>query len=296
MITERMAASSPDGRHVAIWRSRPDVSVPAGQVVVIGTGMGGRMRNTGVIAQYLAANGATVYRYDVLDHVGQSDGDIDRFTVRAAVESLAATLETALRTEQVDRVTLLPVSIAAVAAYRLAPREPRVNRMVCMSGVVDLRETMARSLGADYPAWRLEDLPERVRFEGYEIDPRHMWFESHATDWYGIDGTAAALARFPGPVVNVVGLEDEWVTVDEVRRAYDGMGHAPRLIVQLPHVAHTVSRNLVAMRAVLEELTRLALDLSDDAEVAAPTFEEILDVRTQERRREREEASSVPAG
>jgi hypothetical protein len=123
-----------------------------------------------------------------------------------------------------------------------------------------------------------------------------MWTEAHDTGWYGIEHAIESLSGCRFPVVNIIGLDDEWVTVDEVRRVLDVTGAGPRLVVQLPHVTHSVSRNLVALRSLLGELTRLALNLPDNAELVTPTFEEILDVRTLERRRERAESAITAPG
>lgn len=289
MNTDRAVITSGGGRTVVSWRSHEPDGRQRGPVVVIAPGMGRRMRHAGVIAQYLTANGAIAYRYDGLDHIGQSDGDIANFSLASAMESMRAVVDHAVREEGAQRLVILPNSFSAVPAYHLAAADPRVGRLVCLSGVVDARATLARSLGVDYGAWALDDLPERVRFEGYQFDPRVMFSEHRRTDWYSIDCTIATLARVPAPVVNVIGLGDEWVTPDEVRRAFGVEGMGERLVVQLPHVSHSVGRNPVALRVVLGAVTRLALELPEDADLVEPTFEEILDVRAAERRREHEE-------
>jgi len=248
------------------------------------------MRHSGVIALYLVANGAVVYRYDALDHVGLSDGGIESFTLEASFESLRAAVETATHCEATDHVTLLPLSVASVAAYHLATGDSRIDRLVCMSGVVDARATFHRVMGEDYFAWNLEDLPHRVQFEGHEIDPLPMWHEERRIAWYGLEATRQALAALSIPVVSILGLGDEWVTVEEVRRVFDAARGGPRLVVQLPHVTHSIGRNPVALRAVLGELTRLVLDLPEGAELIEPSFEDMLDLRALERQREHHEA------
>jgi hypothetical protein len=292
--TDRVEIAAGDGRRVVAWRSH---EAPAGggpgRVVVVAPGMGRRMYHAGVIAQYLAANGAVVYRYDALDHVGQSDGDMEGFTVQALVDSMRAVVEHAAGAEPGSRLAVLPVSIAAVPAFHLAAADAGIARIVCLSGVVDLKATLARSLGEDYSLWREEDLPERIRVEGHQMDPRILWHEERRTRWYDVEATSEALARTPAPVVNVIGMADEWVALEEVRRVFGVAGAGERLVVQLPHVTHSVGRNPVALRVVLGAVTRLVLELEEDRDLAEPSFEEILDLRAAERRRDHEEVLAL---
>jgi hypothetical protein len=64
-------------------------------------------------------------------------------------------------------------------------------------------------------------------------------------------------------------------------------------VVQLAHVSHSVGRNPVALRVILSAVTRLVFGLPDDADVVEPSFDDILDLRAAERRREHEETLAL---
>ena len=293
MRTERVDAQSPDRRRVVIWRSVLDER-PGAPVVVIGTGFGRRMRDSGSIAHYLASNGAVVYRFDGLDHVGLSDGSIRDFCLASAFSALVATVATARQREGVDAVTLVPVSLSALAAFRYAATHDDIAGIVALLGVVDGRKTLARVFGEDYTVLPSNELPETVRFERHDIDPRRLWEECRQGGWFAASDVTASLSQVPVAVTNIIARDDEWVDEADVRAVFDQSSHAgPRRVVELQCASHGLARNPAALRLVLSELTAEVVHLERDA-VCEPTFEQLLDIRTAERRLERQDAAHEP--
>lgn len=256
------------------------------------------MRQVGPIALCLVRNGATVYRFDSLDHVGLSDGEIVDFSVSATFESWRAAVECAREIEGRRRVRLVALSLSAVSAFRLAAQDQDVESILAVGGVVNGVRTLERVLGVDYSAWTLPDLPHRYELGGYEIDPRPLWLDHHQTGCMGFDHIVGDLSRVRAAVANYVATEDPWVDIEDCRSAFARAASGERLIVELPYTGHDLGRNPIAINTVLTELTRMAvtdgqLAAAAQREVVMPGFDEVLELRIAERAREKSERAAL---
>lgn len=282
--TERFWTTAAGGRRVAVWRTS-DGEVPGRPVVVLAAGFARRMRHVGAVALYLARNGAVVYRYDPLDHVGLSDGEIRDYTLTSSLESMRAAVELAVERERATRVTLVAASLAGRVAYRLASLDPRIGAVVTLVGVVDVRHTLATVFGADYSTYPLAELPADVAFEKQRIDPRPLWLDDRENGWASIEGTIEELRRASVPVTNFWAADDDWVRPQDVERAFEEGAGGPRRLFELPFGQHDLSGNPVAARVVMRALTEVVVVVPGE-QVQDPSFEEIVALAVSERRAE----------
>ncbi|HET8659270.1 MAG TPA: hypothetical protein VFM55_09765 [Micromonosporaceae bacterium] len=284
--TERLWTTAADGRRVAVWRTSGG-GAPGGPVVVLAAGFARRMRHVGAVALYLARNSAVVYRYDPLDHVGLSDGEIRDYTFTSSLSSMRAVVDLAVERERAAAVTLVAASLAGRVAYRLAGLDPRVAAVATLVGVVDVRRTLVAVLGADYTTYELAELPADVAFEQYRIDPRPLWLDHRDHGWTSIEGTIDDLRRTSAPVTNFWAADDDWVRPEDVERAFEEGTGGPRRLLELPFGQHDLSGNPVAARVVMRALTEVVVgDAVPGGQVADPSFEEIVELAVSERRAE----------
>ncbi len=298
MITERLDTKTAQGRRVAIWRSVPEVPAAGSPVVTISPGFARRMRHVGGIAQCLVANGATVYRFDSVDHLGLSEGEIAAFSIGGLDESWRATLELARRTEGRDRIRMVALSLSALAAFRIAAQDTAIESITALSGVINGRATLQEAVGTDWSVVPEEELPARVKVEGHEVDPRGIWRDNQRSGFLRVERTVSDLRRFGGLVANFVASGDPWVDVEECESVFRQAAAGQRSIIRLPYSGHDLGHNPVAMTAMLERLSTITLSGLDTVAappVVLPTFEELLDVSVTERRREAEEREALLA-
>ncbi len=287
METERLDATAADGRLVAVWRSHGPGA--GGPVIVLAPGFCRTMRHMGAVALTLVLNGAVVYRFDPIDHLGLSDGDVRNFTISGVSASLDAVVDLAVTREAVDQVTVLAASLLARPAIRVASRTPEVTRLVLLAAVVDVRYTLRTVLGEDYGTWARADLPAEVTFERHQIDPVPLWEDVLANRWGDRDGTIDELCAIDEPVVAVHATDDEWSRIEDVQLALDrSAAFGPRDLYQLPFAEHDLGGNLAAMPLVLRQLTLSSLPAlapPTGAGVVVPILEHVVEVRSEERRR-----------
>lgn len=280
---------APDGRRIAVWHDRPEEE--RHRPILIANGFARRMSEMSSLAAYALANGAPVYRFDALDHVGLSDGVILNYTLTTMQQSLDATLGFIAGAEGGRPVSLIAISLSAVPAILSAADSSMVASLACLVGVVDARRTYERVLGADYLSWPYQEVPETVQFERHDVDPRGFWREHDRTRVADAGLLQAALTRLRAPILNMVGLEDEWVTLEEVRRAFTAPGGGKREIVELTHGGHEIARNPVALRIVMRHIIAWTLYGKNVETVREPNFDEIADFRVADRERARAHAT-----
>lgn len=296
MITERLDAKTAQGRRVAVWRSVPDAPAPGAAVVTISPGFARRMRHVGGIAQCMVANGAIVYRFDSVDHLGLSDGEIAAFSISGLSDSWRATLDLARRAEGCDRIRMVALSLSAQAAFRIAAEDTGIESITALSGVINGVATLREAVGTDWSLVPEEELPARVKVEGHEVDPRGMWRDVQHSGFLRVEQTVSDLQRFGGPVANFVASGDPWVDIAECESVFRQGAAGQRSIVRLPYSGHDLGRNPVAMTTLLERMTAITLfglDTAAPPPVTLPTFEELLDVSVTERRREATEREAL---
>ncbi|HEV8559221.1 MAG TPA: hypothetical protein VGR06_22995 [Actinophytocola sp.] len=295
MLTKTYDLRTDSGRTVGVWRSAEDP--PAGApVVVVAPGFGQRMRSAGAMTLMLTRNGATVYRFDSLDHVGISDGEIHRFCITSLYESLATVVRDTCGREGVDQVTLVATSLAALPGVQFAAKEGRVNNLVLVLGVVNGRNTLRQVLGGDHFDDDIDTLPGQVLIDKHWVDPRPIHREHRVVDWWDESATINALANCANPVCNYVAVDDDWVDIADVRRVFGAAGRPnPPEIIEVALSGHALLRNPVALKAMMTDVTRSALGLAADAEVILPSFEDMVELRGVERDLERAHADGRPA-
>lgn len=289
MKTETYDVRTSSGRTVGVWRSTTlDPVASEGPVVVVAPGFGQRIRSAGALSLMLVRNGATVYRFDSLDHVGLSDGQIRDFCIASLYESLAAVVAQVGEREQRERVTLLATSLAALPGLQYAAKEGRVDRMVMMLGVVSGRNTLRSVLKHDYLADDLDTLPDSVIIDKHEVDPGPIWRESRIVDWWDEPSTINALINCDIPVCNYVAVDDDWVDIDDVRRVFDSARRPdPAETVEINLSGHALLRNPVALKAMMTDVARRLTGVGADADVVTPSFEDMVELRGAERDLER---------
>ncbi len=292
MLTMTYDVATRSGRTVAVWRSTAEDETRDGPVVVVAPGFGQRMRSAGAMALMMVANGATVYRFDSLDHVGISDGDIHEFCITAHYEALAAVVEDVCAREERARATLVATSLAALPGVQFAAKEGRVDNLVLMLGVVNGRNTLREVLAADYLDVDYATLPEQVLIDKHWVDPRPIHREHKVVDWWDESATVTALSNCDMPVSNFVAVDDDWVDIADVRRVFGGVDRpTPPEIVEVALSGHALLRNPVALKAMMTDVTRRALAFGDGDDVVMPSFEAMVELRGVERELERAHAA-----
>ncbi|HET9627216.1 MAG TPA: hypothetical protein VFP84_37910 [Kofleriaceae bacterium] len=272
-----------DGRRIAIWTTAPREGPVHPMPLVVGAGFARRMHHFSPVAMWGAHNGFFVVRYDPVNHVGISDGEMWNFTLSESCESLRAAVDwTYERTGQA--VAVVATSLTARMAYQVAAETDRVARVITAVGVVHVQRTLAKVFGQDYAT---DPVPLAV-FEGKEINGPRFLADAHEKNWWSLASTIHFLQRARQPITTFIGTEDDWVDPADVNAAFSDAPGGPRRILSLERAPHDLSRDPAVARTffllMLEELLA-ACDVT--TKPVDPPFEALMEQSLVERRIQR---------
>lgn len=283
IIFEQHETRLPDGRRVAIWTVAPAKGPVHPLPLVVGAGFARRMHHFAAVALYGAYNGFFVCRYDPVNHVGLSDGDMWDFTLSESRDSLRVAIDwTFERTGQ--RPAVIATSLTARMAYQIAAETDRVARVITAVGVVNVRATLAKVFEQDYST----DPVPIAEFEGKKISGPRFLADAHAQNWWSLASTTAFLQRAQQPITTFIGTEDDWVDPADVNAAFSDQPGGPRRILSLERAPHDLSRDpAVARTFFLLMLEELLGTCGVDRKPVDPPFEALMDQSLVERRIQR---------
>lgn len=289
---EQTTIETDDGREIAVWRSGHETPRAERRGTLLLTpGFCKRMYNLATLTQYLAFNGFEVYRYDPLDHLGPSTGELPDYTMSTGHYSMKTVLDWLHRERDVASVGMVATSLSARNAYRMVSERDDIDFLLTAVGVTDVKATLARVFGVDYGALtEAEQLPEVVMFEDkHPIRARRFWADGRESDWWAPEPTREELDSVSIPIVAFAARGDDWVLEEEVEAALNLEAHPERQLCKLAGSGHDLSRNPKVAQAVLLDLTGTAMSLAKGergrhAVDREPTFTQITSQIIKERR------------
>lgn len=235
--------------------------------VVIVPKYGETKKNNLQTAYYLAANQVNVLRFDLTNHVGESDGAMSLFTLPGAVEDIHAAFDYLKQVHGVRKAGLLANSLSARMAIRAAATDRRVHYLVSLVGVVHVQRTLAYVYQEDVVAnylggkrWGLNDVL------GFDIDFEHFLGALVTSGMHTLAGTVRDIAAIDAPVAFLSAEKDAWVDIAEVRQA---IADAPRCVFrEIRDAMHEIRENPEAGERTFREIVALCLGWAHGREIS----------------------------
>lgn len=256
------------GRKLAAYTDRLEGQRGKLPWVVVVPKYGETKKNNLQTAYYLAVNKVNVLRFDLVNHVGESEGEMSQFTIPGAIDDIVAAFDYLENTEGVKSAGLLANSLSARMAIRAAASEKRVAYLICMVGVVHVQRTLTIVYQEDVVAnyltgkrWGINDVL------GFDIDFEHFLGALVASGMHTLSGTADDLAAIKAPVAFLSAQKDAWVDISEVKQVIAG---APRCMFrEIKDAMHEVRENPEAAERTFREVVALCLSWAQGREVSA---------------------------
>ncbi|NKC13057.1 MAG: acyl transferase [Gammaproteobacteria bacterium] len=273
---------------IRIWETPPKADTPNRYTtILVAAGFARRMDHFTGLVEYLSENGFRVIRYDSLNHVGLSTGNIDEFTMTAGKRSLLAVYAW-LQGRGIDKIGLVAASLAARVAYEVIA-DIDLAFLVTAVGVVNLRDTLEKALGFDYLSLPLEDLPDALDFEGHRLGSEVFVRDCFQFDWHSLNSTIDKMSDFKSPFIAFTANNDDWVRQEEVMAFMTSIDNEQCKVYSLLGSSHDLSENLVVLRNFLQSVTKAAIALDNrqldiSLDIIEPQFEQITLAKVNERR------------
>jgi len=210
--------------------------------VVVAPKFGETKKNGLQLAYALAANGLNVLRFDHTNHVGQSGGDQNYFTLAGGSSDLVACGDFLEKFQGVKRFTLMANSLSARTAIRAAATDPRVSHLVCLVGVVNLGHTLHQVYCDDLVGGHLQGRKWGVGdMLGVEMDYDTFLRSAVAENMHDLAGTRDDLLKTQAKISFYAAERDNWVRLADVDEVLRGLANAE--LTSIPDAMHELREN-----------------------------------------------------
>ncbi len=268
-------------------------------LVVLPPGYERRIHHYAALSYVFVKHGYTTLRFDLRNHLGFSDGDVEDFTMSSLTADIVATLQYAEQEYPTEPRYLVAPSLAARAAIRALACGATATGLVALMPVVDVRYTLAQVSGEDLLLkWETRGETDASRLYLISKNEVKAAFGQDAVeqDWGGVSQAQADITSIECPIFTIAAEQDEWVRAEDVTVALSGLTEWPRECTIIEATSHDIARNIPVMRLLLELTVQGVNNMAGINETPrVPDFQDFVEVVTTERRWAKDDYNSVPA-
>lgn len=216
----------------------------------------GEQKTAALLPAYtFAANGFHVLRYDATNHVGESDGDIQDFTLSQHEEDIHAAIDYLENYFQAYPIAVCAASLGARAALKAASCDPRIQALALLVPVVDLRATLSEV--------HLEDLVERystghdygmLNVLGHVVNADLFLENAMLYNFDVLETTLHDCRAIHVPVHVIAGVNDAWVNLESVKQVLENIPSPSKTLYLLDRSMHRLEENPHDLSAAIRHL------------------------------------------
>lgn len=265
--------------------------------VVVAPKYGETKKNNLQLAYNLAANGLNVLRFDQTNHVGESEGRMQDFSLPGVVDDIAGCYDYLAHHGYAREAILVSNSLSARCAIRAAAVDSRVSRLISVVGVVNMQHTLREVYREDIFGtylegrhWGLTDIL------GFDINGEIFLGTAVKARMHDLDGTIEDIAKLRVPLVYFFAVNDAWVDYHDVVKATENQPLAK--LVAVEGAMHEVRENPRAAEEVFRRVVWSCLSEADypgEQEAGLRTPDKKLVLQQNKQERERLRRSETPA-
>ena len=270
-----------DRLRIALYHDHSRVSLSEGApVMVLSPGYGETKKDFITLAYFLASNGVHVLRYDHTNHIGESDGDMGRFTLSGMQRDLTAVIEYARRSWPSSRIGVVAASLAGRVALRLLNNGQSLHAVVLLNSVFDITSTLHAVHQEDLVGTYHSGVRKGViNILGFNVDSNNWLEDATQQGWADLDGTLRDAEATRTPVFLFTAEHDVWISQQSIRAVERAFGQHLRHSYLIPEALHRLQENPRKARAVYRQIVACCqedlLQASCFDEFVEPTQKEI---------------------
>lgn len=234
----------------ALWNDR---------FVILAPRYGETKKNSLQLSYTLVANGFKVLRFDQSNHIGESDGPMDQFSLSGASADILAAVQFVDSFCEPTEISLVALSLSCRSGFRACAQDRRISRMINVVGMVDMDRTLQAIYKRDFFGelstgcdWRMVDIL------GFEIDGKHFHDDLVETDMKSLDGTLKDAEKVSVPVLHLFAENDIWVSRKDVEEVISRCTQGR--VVEVPGVGHEINENTQALQFAFQQVIQFCAD------------------------------------
>ncbi|MBT64412.1 MAG: hypothetical protein CML13_14515 [Puniceicoccaceae bacterium] len=217
-------------------------AAPDAPFVVMAPKYGQSKKNNLQMSYVFAQNGLRVLRFDHTNHIGESEGEIVDYTLPGAVADILAALDY-LETEYGhSKVILQANSMSARCAIRAASLDARIERLICLVGIVDFRETITLICQKDIIDVYVSGVEQGVGdILGHDVNIDQFLKTSVDENMHDSVGTRDDFLKAKCDVFMFAAEKDAWVDFEKLKQLAEGANRVQ--IREVKGVMHEMMEN-----------------------------------------------------
>ncbi len=255
LISTVIQCPNPSGKIIMGYLDYPEGLEPEAPVVVLAPGYGETKREYITLAYYLACNGFHVLRYDHTCHVGESEGDHEHTSLTNMKEDMRAMIDFSKRQWTHSPIGLVATSLAGRVALKVLNEGAQVDQLILISGIVDVRATLAavhqEDLIGDYINGHGRGVTNVL---GFNVDG-HVFLKDTVDGGYSdVSSTIQDAENTKAPVVWFSAEQDAWVNHDSHQQVMGAFPSPQSRSYVIPEGLHRLQENPRKARAVYRQI------------------------------------------
>jgi ubiquinone/menaquinone biosynthesis C-methylase UbiE len=268
--TEPLILTTASAKKIVAYLDLPNSSESPLGTVLIAPAYGETKENNLLISAYLAANRFCGLRFDWSDHVGESEGDSCTSTLSKMKQVLLSLLDYAQLRFSKQPVGIFATSLAARVAIKVTSQDRRPAFLVCLTPVVDLRETLTmvykEDLAGNYSAGKRYGT---IDILGITINADNFLEDAITNSFVDLTSTKLDARSIAVPSYFVVGERDTWVRIEDAKSVVECLGSDTKAILALSTMLHRFLENPTIAVSAIKEIVRNLIDCTDRKNVIA---------------------------
>jgi len=227
---------------------------PQAPVVVLAPGYGETKREYITLGYYLASNGFHVLRYDHTHHVGESEGSHENTSLTTMKQDLGAILDCAKHRWPQSSLGLVASSLAGRVALKGLAEGHKVDHLIVINGIVDVRSTLQAVHQEDLIGQYLQGSDRGMtNVLGFNVNGRIFLKDAVDGLFSDVGTTIRDATRIRTPVLWFAGEQDAWVDQDSLDQVLQAFPTACRSFV-IPEGLHRLQEHPRKARGVYRQI------------------------------------------
>jgi ubiquinone/menaquinone biosynthesis C-methylase UbiE/esterase/lipase len=279
IVSELIYFKNRDGENiVGFYDHLRDCDVSNNPFVIIPPAYGETKKEALSFSWYLARNGFNVIRYDNTHHVGESDGTIYNTTFMKMKTDLLSALDYVSQLG-CKKVGVVAASLSARSAIKAASEDRRINLMICITPVIDLKSTLKMIYNYDIIEACVKDKSWiSTNVLGFDVN-RNFVDTAINDNFHHLQSAMNDLRDVSIPVIFLAANNDPWININDIKKAYRIIRSSQKEIFMIPGTMHRLEENPKVVKGVKKQIARSCLKYlcnQDTVNITEPDIREIV--------------------
>lgn len=280
ITSNKVEFKNSDGRTIKGYIDRTKYADGCSPFVIISPGYAETKRDYISTSYYLAINGFSVLRYDCLNHLGESDGEIIDFTLLDMEDSMRAAINYLEGKFGATKLGLVASSLSGRAAFKVAPTEKRISYIISLTSVVDLKTTVSSVYKEDLiTGYKKGNRWGVIDMLGFEV--KDDFLKAAINNCYeDLDSTINDVGKIDAPVYYLVAGDDVWIKYDDVACVYKHTRNTKSKFVKIPNALHQIQENPRLAKLAILNIVEACCEYTDpnknNRELLQPSIHDIV--------------------